>query len=70
MPNIMVIDVFKSISQGLFASCTKTTVSLGACKGRETVSLRNGAIDCSCCAWLRTTCLVVLDKDASSGSNE
>lgn len=48
MPNMMVTEVFKFISQGLFGSCMMRTVSLGADNERGELSLANGAIDALC----------------------
>lgn len=45
MPNMMVTEVFKSISQGLFGSCMTRTVSLEADNERGALTLANGAID-------------------------
>lgn len=45
MPNMMVTEVFKSNSQGLFGSCMTTTVSLEAGNDRGVLPLANGAID-------------------------
>lgn len=45
MPNMMVTEVFKSISQGLFGSCIMRMVPLGAGSGKGELPLANGAID-------------------------
>lgn len=44
MPNMIVTEVFKSISQGLFGSCIMRTVPLEAGSGKGEFPLANGAI--------------------------
>lgn len=45
MPNMMVTEVFKSISQGLLGSCMTRMVSFGADNERGVFPLPIGAMD-------------------------